>query len=133
MQRTPIRMREGYGRRRTSSEIESILEGYRKSGLSQRSFARTVGIGVSTLQLWLRKGCNKVRRRYGRPIKRAGAGVRLVEVELVEVGLGGVASGSVDEKAGYEIELRNGDRLRLASAFHDEEVRRLLGLLREVR
>jgi len=128
MQRTPIRMREGYGRRRTSSEIESILEGYRKSGLSQRSFARTVGIGVSTLQLWLRKGCNKVRRRYGRPIKRAGAGVR-----LVEVGLGGVASGSVDEKASYEIELRNGDRLRLASAFHDEEVRRLLGLLREVR
>jgi len=37
------------------AQRDKILASYRRSGLSQREFSSQRGIGLSTLQLWLRK------------------------------------------------------------------------------
>jgi hypothetical protein len=42
-------------KRLTLAQREKVLDTYRRSGLSQRDFTRKTGIGLSTLQLWLRK------------------------------------------------------------------------------
>lgn len=42
-------------KRLTPAQRERILRAYRQSKLSQRAFAAQAGIGLSTLQLWLRK------------------------------------------------------------------------------
>ncbi len=39
----------------TEAQRQSIVDSYRGGQLSQREFAAQTGIGVSTLQLWLRK------------------------------------------------------------------------------
>src|SRR4029079_16932633 len=43
------------GKHRTTAERKQALADYRRSGLSQRAFAAQAGVGVSTLQLWLRQ------------------------------------------------------------------------------
>jgi transposase-like protein len=40
---------------RTPAQRQQVLADYRRSGLSQKAFAAQVGVGVSTLQLWLRQ------------------------------------------------------------------------------
>jgi len=42
-------------RHHTPAQKDRLLAQYRRSGLSQRQFAAKVGIGYSTLTLWLRK------------------------------------------------------------------------------
>jgi transposase-like protein len=39
----------------TLTQRKQVLADYRRSGLSQRAFARQAGLGLSTLQLWLRQ------------------------------------------------------------------------------
>jgi hypothetical protein len=43
----------------TPAQREKILQAYQRSQLTQKEFAREVGIGVSTLAAWLRKGAVK--------------------------------------------------------------------------
>lgn len=40
---------------RTHAQRKQLLADYRRSGLPQREFALQAGVGVSTLQLWLRQ------------------------------------------------------------------------------
>lgn len=40
---------------RTPAQRKQFLADYRRSGLPQREFAIEAGVGVSTLQLWLRQ------------------------------------------------------------------------------
>lgn len=99
---------------------------YLESGLTQRVFAREEGIGVSTLQLWLRQ-CRTGLGEMGRKSDEVRS-LSLLEVELAD------AVPSVTATATrYEVELPSGVRLRVGSAFAEADVRRLLGLLREVR
>jgi hypothetical protein len=40
---------------RTSAQRTQVVADYRRSGMSQRAFAAQAGVGVSSLQLWLRQ------------------------------------------------------------------------------
>ena len=46
------------GKQRSPAQRREILEEYRQGCLTQKQFAAEVGIGVSTLCLWLRKAAN---------------------------------------------------------------------------
>jgi hypothetical protein len=126
--RKNTRSHQAGSRWHTASEIEELLEGYRNSGLTQRVFAQGAGIGVSTLQLWLRQAQSKRGVLKGKTSPDAErSGISLLEVDLAE------ASPPAGYSQFYEIELRGGERLRLAAGFADGEVRRLLALLKEAR
>jgi transposase-like protein len=43
------------GRHHSPAQRDRLVAQYRRSGLTQRQFAAKVGIGYSTLTLWLRK------------------------------------------------------------------------------
>src|ERR1700739_684882 len=87
----------------SETEVRGLLKKYRSSGLTQRVFAREAGIGVSTLQLWLRK----TRTRADGTHAKKSVWRRKPAVEMLEVDLGAVLPQSGRE--GYEIELRNGN------------------------
>jgi hypothetical protein len=46
------------GRRYSAPERQRLLEDFKRSGLTQRAFAQKFGIGLSTLQLWLRQAAS---------------------------------------------------------------------------
>ena len=91
-------------------EKRRILAGYAESGQTGREYAKSVGVGYSTLGLW--------RRRQMEAKPRA----RLVEVEVS--GRGGV-------EAMYRLRLSSGAVLELRSGFDSAEARALVGILRE--
>jgi len=130
MRNTRSENKAGSRRQRSVTEVDGILGRYAESGLTQRVFAREAGIGVSTLQYWLRR-----RARLGMKGDRCKAsGPRaLSKVSLLEVELAGEARGEGMVREGYEIEWPGGMRLRLPSGFREEEVRRLLMMIKEVR
>lgn len=64
-------------RRRTPPQRAELLTQYRRSGLSQRDFVQSRGLGLSTLTKWLREE----RRTGGQPPGRNGA-VPFQEVSL---------------------------------------------------
>jgi transposase-like protein len=115
-------------RRRRDLEVEAILGEYVKSGLTQRVFAREIGIGVSTLQYWLRQNG---RREPQRPRRQMRGGGTSPEVPLVEVDLEGIARGGSAVEERYEIAWSNGMRLRVPRGFGKEEVRALVELVKE--
>jgi len=88
-------------------------------------FAREAGIGVSTLQLWLRQARLKA--------EGTAQAERQARVSLLEVDVQEFKSRIAPEKACYELRLGNGARLRLGERFEDQAVRRLLALLQEGR
>jgi len=64
-------------RRRTPQQRAELLTQYRRSGLSQRDFVQSHGLGLSTLTKWLREE----RRTSVKPPERNGA-VPFQEVNL---------------------------------------------------
>ena len=109
-------------------EVEAILGEYMKSGLTQRVFAQEIGIGVSTLQYWLRRNGRREPQRPRREMRGGGASP---EVALVEVDLEGIARGGGAVEGHYEIAWSNGMRLGVSRGFGKEEVRALVELLKE--
>jgi len=95
-------------KRLTPAQREKILRDYRQSGLPQREFALRVGIGVSTLQLWLRKAGG------------SGASAGFVQVP----NLLGAAPAAM-----YRLHLGGGMSLEMGCGFRSEEVAALLALL----
>jgi transposase-like protein len=133
MRNTRSENKAGNRRRRSVEEVDGILGEYAESGLTQRVFAREAGISVSTLQYWLRR---KARAGMKRNRHEAGGARTLPKVSLLEVELDGGGAGVGGERSareGYEIEWRGGTRLRLPSGFREEEVRRLLVMIQEIR
>jgi transposase-like protein len=121
----------GSRRRRTVEERCEIVERYLESGLTQRVFAREVGISVSSLRFWLRQASEEIRTRAERAKP-----VSLLEVELDRGARSGLSGDDEERECGmpYEIELPRGVRLRLGPDFADAAVSRLLALLwKEVR
>ena len=96
----------------TQTQREKILNDYGGTQLSQREFASQAGIGVSTLQLWLRKAA--IGRRWARS-----AG--FVEVPNPLAQAPGVAA--------YRLHLAGGIDLEVASGFRPEELTSLLRVL----
>jgi transposase len=99
-------------KRLTQATREEILSTYRRSQLSQREFATQAGIGLSTLQLWLRKTAAS---------PHPGASAFVEVPNLLEQVPGG---------AGYRLRLAGGIDLEIASGFRLEELASLLQLLR---
>ena len=109
-------------------EVEEILEEYRKSGHTQRVFARKAGISVSSLQSWLRLA----RPRGSLQRRKASQVLTAQSVPLLEVELAQTAPSDSERVVHYEIEVNAGARLRVPRAFLEAEVRSLLRLLREI-
>jgi transposase-like protein len=111
-------------------EAEAIVGEYEKSGLTQRVFARKNGIGVSTLQYWLRRRGRRSSASTGTQTWSAKA---TREVSLLEVDVKGVPRvGSAGEER-YELEWADGMRLRVPRGFGKEELKALLELVKEGR
>jgi transposase-like protein len=128
MRSTRSENKAGSRRRRSVLEVEAILGEYEESGLTQRVFAQEMGIGVSTLQSWLRRQGRVQQQRERRATRGGGTSP---EVSLIEVDLGGSArsGGCVEER--YEIEWANGTRLRVPRGFGKEELKTLVELVKE--
>jgi len=109
-----------------------VVARYVESGRTQRDFAREEGIGVSTLQLWLREVSANEDGPRGQG-SRLRTGPRKVEpLALLEVELEDGRGRCRREAAGYEVALPGGTQLRFGAGFVEAEVRRLLALLKEV-
>ena len=104
----------GVGNGSTAARRAEILERYRKTKLTQREFARQKGIGVSTLQLWLRKAA----------ISQASEGVSLVEAPNL--------LSAAPVAASYRILFPNGWILEVRSGFQAQELGQLLNQLQEL-
>ena len=102
-------------------EREEILAEYVESGLSQGKFCEERGIGMSTMQYWLRKA----REAEEGDEESAGSGGFVeVQVEDREMILPGWERRP--ETARYELVLRDGKRLLVGSGFETNEVAKLL-------
>lgn len=86
--------------RRTGQQIQSLLEEYRRSGLSRRKFAQHRNISIKTLDNW--------RRKYAAP--------KLLEVTLEPA----------PARASFAVLLKNGRRIEMGGHFADAELARLI-------
>ena len=90
------------GRRRTAEEIAELVESYRASGLTQAAYCREAGLGLSTLDRYLRK---------------ARKGQRLVRVRL---------ESPRAQAQGFTLVLGNGRRIESGWEFNETELGRLI-------
>ena len=98
----------------TEAQRQSIVDFYRRGLLSQREFAAQAGIGVSTLQLWLRKSASN------------GIGKTAAFVEVPNL------LAQAPSPATYRLHLEKGIDLDVRSGFRTEELASLLQLLRSL-
>ena len=98
----------------TQGQRQRVLDSYRRSRLSQREFAAEAGIGVSTLQLWLRKAAAS-------PCTQTTAFVQVPNL------LAQAPAPSV-----YRLHLPGAIDLEVSSGFRPEELASLLQLLRSL-
>jgi hypothetical protein len=92
-------------RRRSTQEIEHLLEAYRTSGLTQSEYCRQTGTVLSTLGRYLRQ--------------RSG-----VEQELIRVNV----ESAVEPDAGFALVLGNGRRIECGWRFGETDLSRLIGV-----
>ena len=100
------------GKHRTPAQRKQVLADYRRSRLSQRAFAAQAGVGVSTLQLWLRQE------------RDAPAGQATTFVPVPNLLAQPPAS------AGYRLRLVGGAVLEIGSDYKPEQLQPLLELLK---
>ena len=93
----------GMAQRRSSEEIQQVVQQFLASGLSQMEYCRQSGIVLSSLGRHL--------RRVGRPEQR------LVQVKL---------DGPPEPGAGFVLMLGNGRRIASGWGFGDTELARLI-------
>src|SRR3954449_3751527 len=100
---------DGMASRRSTEEIQQILERYRASGLSQLEYCRQTGVVLSTLRRYL--------RRSQRP-----------EQQLVRVKV----EASPEPGTGFVLMLGNGRRIASGWEFGDTELARLIRVAESV-
>lgn len=86
--------------KRTAQQIQSLLEEYRRSGLSRREFAERQNIPVTTLDYW--------RHKHSQP--------RLLEVTVE----------APRPATSFSVVLANGRRIESGWNFSDQELARLI-------
>src|SRR5258708_30475726 len=102
-------------RRRSRAEIAELIATYRQSGQKQREFCQQRGIGLSTLQNYLRR-----ERSDGQPKQR------LLEVEVVRKATAGASQA-------LEIIVPNGYRIMVVARFAAEDLLRLLRVREQIK
>lgn len=105
----PRASREGFWRKLVAEQ--------RRSGLSQAEFCRRRGLVPGTFAWWKRE----LKRRDGGHSRAAKSG--FVPVRVIERRLTGARTCS------FDVELRNGRRIRVPNPFDPESLRRLLAVL----
>jgi hypothetical protein len=103
--------------RRSRVETAELVASYRQSGQRQREFCQQRGIGLSTLQNYLRR-----ERTTGQQKHR-----RLLEVEVV------AKSSRVAETPQLELIAPNGYRIAVGSEFRAEALLRLLEVVEGIK
>ena len=101
--------------RRSRAEKAELIATYRQSGQKQREFCQQRGVGLSTLQNYLRR-----ERSNGQPKQR------LLEVEVVPKAMAGASQA-------LEIIAPNGYRIRVVARFEAEDLLRLLRVLEQIK
>jgi hypothetical protein len=89
-------------RRRTTQEIEELLESYRTSGMTRIAYCQQVGIALSTL---------------GRYLRQHSGGQRLVRVNL---------DAATEPHRSFVLVLSNGRRIESGWQFPDGDLARLI-------
>lgn len=89
-------------RRRTTQEIEELLERYRTSGMTRIAYCQQVGIALSTL---------------GRYLRQHSGGQRLVRVNL---------DAATEPDRSFVLVLSNGRRIESGWQFPDGDLARLI-------
>jgi transposase-like protein len=118
-----------YKRYRSRSEREAMVAEYVESGQSQAEFCDERGIGVSTLQYWLRRTAELEEEEAARG-SAGGSGFVELKVESAE----GSREGERSSRAGlpeYELVLANSRRLIVRSGVEVSEVTALIRVLEE--
>lgn len=98
----------------TSEQRERIIQDYRRGQLSQKVFAAQAGIGLTTLQSWLRKAAGA----------RAAAGPKFLAVPNL--------LGATPARSTYRLHLASGLQLEVSPGFSPEELTTLLRVVREL-
>lgn len=93
--------------RRSSEEISVILSDLKSSGMSQRAFAESRGISLSTLSYWKRR-------------ERGMTSQSLIPVRIAP-------SSPIDQ--GFELRLTGGKSLKVPMDFNPESLRLLLEVI----
>ena len=103
----------------SAEEWQKRLERWRESGLTAEQFASELGINAGTLKFWRYKVNKAVRvtAQERRPVKPAAVTSAFVEVR------------AAPSDARFEIDLANGRRLRVPSAFDPNALERLIAIL----
>ena len=104
--------------RRSREERAELMASYRQSGQRQREFCQQRGIGLSTLQNYLRR-----ERTEGQHKHR-----RLLEVEVVAK-----RSRAARETQALELIVPNGYRIAVGSEFRTEALLRLLEVVERIK
>jgi transposase len=99
---------------------------WRRSGLTAKEFARSVGINAGTLTYW---ACRLGRDRHVRDVASSQSGVSRLAPEVGFVEL--MARSGGDSR--FELELGNGRRLRIPASFEAAVLERLLAVLEGAR
>ena len=94
---------DGMAQRRSSEEIQELVEQFRTSGLSQMAYCRQTGMVLSTLGRYLRRSKSPEQQ--------------LVRVKVEEAAEGGT---------GFVLMLGNGRRIATGWGFGDAELARLI-------
>ncbi|MBP7297299.1 MAG: hypothetical protein KBB56_14670 [Acidobacteria bacterium] len=101
-------------KRRTPAQRQEILNAYRRTPLSQREFARQAGVGLTTLQYWLRNEA----------VPRQQAAPSFVEIPH--------RLAPPVSPPRYRLQLPKGIHMEVESGFVSEEVAALLRILASV-
>jgi hypothetical protein len=101
-------------RHKTPTEKAKIVAAYERSGLMQKEFAAQQGMGLSTLQRWIRQ----------HPLGPATGKAGLVEVSNL--------FGTGPAVGAYRLRFPRGLVLELASGFHPDEVHLLVQLVQNL-
>ena len=101
-------------KRFTQAQRSQLLQEYHRSELSQRSFAAQAGIGLTTLQLWLRKAATPA------PVP----GPKFIQIPN--------PLGSAPAAAwAYRVQLAGAMQVEVGSGVEPEQLATLLRLLRQ--
>ena len=107
-------------RRRPPALIEQIVAGFADSGLNRTEFCRRHGMGLGTLNRYLKQ------RREGADTGEAHSG--LVAVELA----GTVLATDHDSGCGLAVVLCRGRRIEVGAGFDEPTLQRLVNLLEKM-
>ena len=95
---------------------------WRRSGLTAKEFARSIGVNAGTLTPWAWR-LGRERRVAGQARQRPRVAVAAPAAAFVEI----TATGGADSR--FELELGNGQRLRIPATFEPAVLERRLAVL----